>query len=439
VDQASAFEVIPEDVRSRIKFLEMPMNGLQIMEQATLQAELVRDFSLLTGKYHFDFLFCEKPATLGLFLGCTGVLVADRNRKVVVANIHFAMDTTRNSKVTPELDAAYFSGLLFADAYLFGCGDTCDIDSMGQFRRKLRSLFSGSTTLQCVRKPRWVKPCVDISSLQSRHRNWLAGGGTKRAGFRIHYGYSVNGIFGFEKILSFAQQFRVTNSGVRLIVTTPSRDLGRLGYEPNGWADVYLECPREKFHEIALQSHAFVVWCEYGPGLNHGGIIEMARLGVLPVFFKKSIPYPWDESYPFLFGSEAELCVVMRAIKESYNSPYVQDVIKENQDKIDSLYESVGSGAIIKGLLDLQAATIAEHPPTTPYDKLFSGLPDEFDMEYALDFIKEHSDTHADLRAAKGTMTYILGTRDSIRAYLVHNGFSDVGTPDKVVFRRVSK
>lgn len=68
-EQREAFYKVEHLIDKNFKFFEVDANYQQVLEQATLQSEILKMFSVDDGKYYFDYLFCEKPGVLGLFVG----------------------------------------------------------------------------------------------------------------------------------------------------------------------------------------------------------------------------------------------------------------------------------------------------------------------------------------------------------------------------------
>lgn len=437
-EQKAAFYKFEDEIsKKNVMFFEVDMDEMQVLEQARLQPELLKMFSIDYGSFYFDYLFCEKPSILGLFFGGCRLSTQERRHKLVVANMHYAMDSTQTRNVSEELEATYFANAARADAFLFGCADACDIDSWSQFRTKLREQCSMKIASDCIAKPRWVKPCSDVFELKNKYDKWVAEGSQKGEGFRIHYGFSVNSNFGYGEILEVIQSMRSADSDLRFVITTSSKNFGASGFKPADWAEVHLKCPRPDFHDIALKSHCFVMWSAFLPGLNHGSVIEMARLGVLPLLLEKGVPYPWDKTYKFCFKTTDELRAMLKFVKANYDKPVIQDEIKRNIELIDRTYAESGHGAIIDKLVAMKRAQYETgRPPKSPFKDILTRLPSYVTMSDLVDFVKKNTTVHVNLRTLAGAKTYQYGTVDSLRTYLLSEGYVDVGDAKEPAFQR---
>lgn len=437
-DQKDAFyKFTDEEMKNNFKFFEVDIDAEQVIEQAKLQREIVDMFSMYTGQYHFDIIFCEKPAVLGLFLGESGYAIRDRRTKTILGNVHFAMDANSCTGILipRELEMTYFSNLSCCDGYLFACGETCFIDGWGQFSKKLSKNFAPSLHKEIAKRPRWVKPTSDMKELKKVYESW---DGKKGDGFRVHYGFSESSNFSHTKVCEVIKAWQMLDDDVLFVTTTPGGGESSSKAVKEGLKlESHYACSRRKFFDIAIRSHCYIMWTVYGPELNHGSCIEMARLGVVPVFSEKAIPYPWTSEYPFTFRNDAELIAVLKFIKGNYDGKKVQDVILKNQKMLDDLYESSGHNAIIDGVLEMREKALQSHNVPFFYKDVVENAPSPITFEKLCDFISENSVKKADIRKFfVGAASYRNGKRDAIREYMLQSGWEDIGTIDEVIFKK---
>jgi len=423
-----------KELRERVKLIEVDTNITQVLEQSTYPQELIRDFNANNGKYYFDILFCEKPSILGWFFNNAVIYAYRRKAITVVLNVHYAINSKDNISVAEEFEASYYANAAFANAYLFCNDPRANIDSQSSLALRLKKYFAPSKVSDMLAKPNWVKINSDIPALQKLAEKRDISGDE----FRIHFGFSISNLFNFKVLLKFFSSFRVILP-LKWVITTPSGSLGRGGKKPEEWLEVHLECPREEFFRIALRSHCFVCWPSvFSSGLNHGGVMEMARLGVVPVFYSKALPWPWFElwpDYPFQFSGEEELAALLKYIKENFGGERVKETARKSQEIIDHVFEERGHRFIID-----QVTALQEKAPKYAYNA-FSALihhfPHRITMRDAVKVIKEESDTSKDLDKVTWVTWFKTGTKLDLRQYMLSHGWRDIGNVDSVVFERV--
>jgi hypothetical protein len=413
------------------------MHDNQIHEQGVLQPEIVDHLSFDKQERFFDVIFCEKPGVLGLLYGGIGIPKRNSWYKTIVCNFHYAMDAVKEMDVPEIVESNYFNNASMADGFLFACDDICNIDSFGQFQKKVTKYCSSSHISKCLAKPRWVKAATDYAEVTKKHSDWVDAGNTKPTDeFRIHYGYSLNKNFNFTSVKKLVSKYQLTNPNVKFVITTPS--LGE-GEKFESWTEFHGQCPRPKFFEIAQNSHVCVMWTEYDAGLNHGSVIEMTALGVLPVFYKHAIPFPWDGSYPFVFSNEVEFTAVMKSIQKNYDKPLIQDWLKKNKDLLDLTFQTrSGNDLVIDWVEKDQECKLLHKPVFCPWGVLLQDLEgDEYTMTDLVSHIKETSIVKADLnKVVAGTGRYRHGVKDNVRIWMLQNGWYDCGNALEPVFRR---
>jgi len=421
-----------EELKTRVKLIEVETDITQILEQSTFPKKLINLFTLDHGRYYFDILFCEKPALLGWFFNNCNLYKFRREEILTICNIHYALSSEDNIAIAKEFDATYYANLALADAYLFCNSEGTSVDSLKQVKTNMKRWLAPSLISKFLDKPRWMKLNSDIEELSTVYDEW---DGTKGDGFRVHFGFSISNLFHFKDILSVLQKARYLIKDLKFIITTPSGSLGRGGAKTDdSWMEVYFQCPRPKFFQIALKSHVFVAWSVITGGLNHGGIIEMARLGVLPVLHRKSIPFPWDDSYPFIFETEEELIALLKYIKANYTSEHVQLQIKENQRLINEFNMKCGPSTLIQEFVALKDDR--PHYPYNAFSAILPELPDRITMEELVHYVKHKSDLKKDLDEINFVTAFKTGTKADLRWYMLSHGWRDVGDTNNVIFER---
>lgn len=434
LDQRAAFYKF-EGIMDRFKFIEVDMDMNQVKEGCTLPPEVGELFDLVNGKYLFDCLFCEKPSILSQFLGAIQLWTRSRPLKVIVANFHYSLCADREARLLHALEMNQVMNATEADIYQFGSTGNC-IDSWGQHLTKLRKYAAPNVVKQAIEKPKWIKMSSDIEELQKVFAGW---NGIKDKTFTIQYGCSLNSLFSFERIYDVLKKYRMMDRDFRFKITTPAMNAGRVKLEPD-WCDFHPKCPRRQFFDLSLGSHCFIIWANAPDGINHGGVNEMARLGVLPIFYAKSVPYPWCEKqkdYPFCFRTEMELTALLKWVKKNYTTDKVQSAIKKNQKMLDDVYAGEGSYEFkIDHVERLFKERLAENEPFSPMKEILRSLPDRITMTELVAYIKEKSDTGIDLDKLQGARPYYVGTKDDLRLALMKMGYRDVGTPEHIIFQR---
>ena len=432
-EQRNAFYKV-EPFKDQFKFIEVDMSPSQIIEQCILPPELPKLFDIDGGDYFFDAIFCEKPVVMGSLMGQVGMSQTNFDSKVVVCNFHYALDADKHHYVSRYSEADYFINAAFGDAFLFGCGPECNIDSRRQFVEKLRVLASASTVNKVLAKPMWVKPCSDVEEVNKVYEEAMATGVKKGDGFRVHYGFSINLNFNYDAIITMMKKLTMMDKSLKFVITTPSMAGPSAKFD---WMEVNVKCPRREFWQHALKSHVFIMWFNGDKGLNHGSVFEMSLLGVVPIFYKNSIPYPWDDSYPFVFRNETELLALLRWIKENYSTAKVQDVVQSNRKLILDISKTESSNQVV---IEWMEKTFAEKLSRVELAPLFKDILPRIDkpmtLQQVYEFIKSNSDTKVDFSKPVGARKYYIGTRDSIRTSMLRLGWKDVGTLDEVRFER---
>lgn len=433
-EQRAAFYPI-EDVIHRFKFIEVDMDAYQIKEQCTLPPEIAQYFDLVQGKYFFDCLFCEKPSVLTQLFGAVQLWTRSRPHKVVVANFHYTLDADREVRLLPCIEMNQVVNAVEADIFQFGSTGKC-IDSWGQYLDKLRKYVAPHIVKDAIAKPRWVKMSSNIEELQAKFATW---DGKKDPKFTVQFGCSLNTLFSFERLYKALERFRMTERDFRFKITTPAMSSGRLSLDPS-WCDIHVACPRPRFFDLSLGSHCFIIWPDAPAGINHGGVNEMARLGVLPLFHASSMPYPWCEkmqNYQFVFKGESELLALLKWVKKNYDSPAVKLAIKSNQEMLDAVYTGEGSYEYKIDYIEKEfRERIKKTPPFCPMREVLTKLPDRMTMAELVTHVKETSDTGIDLDKLIGARPYFVGTKDDIRLAMFERGYQDVGDPETVIFEK---
>jgi hypothetical protein len=413
------------------------MSDNQIHEQGILQPEIVEALSFDNQEYFYDVIFCEKPGVLGLFTAGIGLPKRNSKFKTVVCNFHYAMDAKKEMDVTEQVECNYFVNSSMADAYLFACDDHCNIDSWGQFKSKIKKYCSSSHVEKCMAKPRWVKASTDYDEVKRTFEEFKKGGGEKPTDeFRIHYGYSMNKNFNFTSVKGLVGKYQLSNPDVKFVITSPSMYDGE---KFEKWTEFHGQCPRPKFFDIACRSHVSVMWTEYAAGLNHGSVMEMTALGVLPVFYRSAIPFPWDKSYPFTFANEIEFIAVMKGIQANWDKPIVQDWIKKNHALLDDVFSSrSGNQLVIDWIEKEHQRKLDDHPMFCPWKSVLEDMPNnEYTLDEVCQYIKDNTVVKADLKkVVAGTSRYRYGTLDNVRTWMLQNGWSDCGDASQVIMRR---
>jgi hypothetical protein len=165
----------------------------------------------------------------------------------------------------------------------------------------------------------------------------------------------------------------------------------------------------------------------------------MTALGVLPVFYKHAIPFPWDGSYPFVFSNEVEFTAVMKSIQKNYDKPLIQDWLKKNKDLLDLTFQTrSGNDLVIDWVEKDQECKLLHKPVFCPWGVLLQDLEgDEYTMTDLVSHIKETSIVKADLnKVVAGTGRYRHGVKDNVRIWMLQNGWYDCGNALEPVFRR---
>lgn len=421
----------------RCRFIECDMSDNQIREQGVLQREIVEAFDFDNQRNYFDIVFCEKPGVLGLFMAGIGIPKRNSKFKTIVCNFHYAMDAVKEMDVTEQVECNYFVNATSADAFLFACDDTCNIDSWGQFLKKINKYCSSSVISKCIQKPRWVKAATDYEEVKKVYEDWTNSGGLKPSDeFRIHYGYSTNKNFNYEEVSRLVGKYQLANQKIKFVVTTPS--LGD-GEKMEKWKEFHGQCPRPRFFEIAKRSHISIMWTEYDAGLNHGSVMEMTALGVLPVFYRNAIPFPWDKSYPFTFTNDVEFISVVKGIQKNWGTPIITDWIEKNHALLDKTFATrSGNNLVIDWAEEEFKRKMAAKAMFCPWNSLLELLPlDEYSIDDVMQYIKESSIVKADLsKVVAGTGRYRHGTMDNVRTWMMQNGWRDCGDATHVVMKR---
>lgn len=435
-EQRDAFYKL-EEYMDRFNFLEVDMAEHQIAEQAKYPPELIKEMSFDNQTNFFDVIFCEKPGIQGLFVADMGIPKRNWKFKTVLSNFHYAMDERREMDVSIPVEANYFVNASMADAFLFACDENCNIDSWGQFKKKIDKYCSNSHISKCISKPRWVKAACDYDEVKNKRLAWEEKGNVKPdEEFRIHYAYSMNKNFNFKKVNELVNKYQLANPNVKFVITTPSEFDGT---KLDKRTEFYGKCPRPKFFDVALDSHVSVMWTDYSAGLNHGSVLEMTALGVIPVFYKHAIPFPWDEMYPFTFSNEAEFIAVIKSIQKNYHKPLIQGWIKKNHELLDLTFSTrSGNDLVIDWVESDHNRKMNEWPVFNPWSSLLEELPkDEYSIAELSDIILKESVVHADLsKVIAGTGRYRWGCLDNVRTWMLQNGWEDSGTGTEILFKR---
>jgi hypothetical protein len=208
----------------------------------------------------------------------------------------------------------------------------------------------------------------------------------------------------------------------------------------SAWIDIHIKCNRRKFYDIALNSHVFIMWFIGDHGLNHGSVLEMSMLGVLPIFYANSIPYPWKEDYKFVFRNELELNTLLKYIKKNYQRKHVQDAIEENRQLIKDTYAKESGYNLV---IDYVENKLQEKLKTYPTIQLYTDCLKDFDkdtisMSELIKLIKDKSTLKVDMSKLLGSRKYYLGNRDNLRTSMLSNGWKDIGGLDEPVFKRTT-
>lgn len=435
-EQRGAFYKLEEFI-DRFNFIECDMVLNQIGEQGKLPQELIKEMSFDNQTNYFDIVFCEKPGLLGMFFAGIGVPKRNFKFKTLVSNFHYAMDAVKEMDVTSPVEANYFVNASMADAYLFACDDHCNIDSWGQFKKKIDKYCSHSHVSDCISKPRWIKAATDYEEVKQKRLDWEKAGNTKPTDeFRIHYGYSMNRNFNFKKVNEMVNKYQLANANVKFVITTPSEfDDTKLDKR----TEFYGKCPRPKFFDVAIDSHVCVMWTDYAAGLNHGSVLEMGALGVLPVFYKFAIPFPWDETYPFTFSGEAEFIAVIKSIQKNWDKPLIKDWIKKNHALLDETFSTrSGNDLVIDWAESEYDRKMNDHEIFNPWKTLLKDLPnDEYTIGEIAKHVLDESVVNADLnKVVAGTARYRWGCLDNVRTWMLQNGWVDSGTGKEIAFKR---
>lgn len=324
-------------------------------------------------------------------------------------------------------------GALEADILQFASAGQC-IDSYGLWIRKLKKYAAATSVEAALKKTHWMKPCSDLTELKKVYDGWDK---KKSDKFQIHYGCSVNSLFNFESVYGAVRRLHITDPNVRFLITTPSMAAVGCDGLDKEWLEVHIKCPRREFYQHALKSHVFVIWFNGPHGINHGSTIEMARLGVVPVFQQSAIPYPWTEKYPYTFTNGVQLIALLKWLKEHYNDSEVQCTIESNIEMLDSLYNGECSYDYKIDYIEKLHRERVQAGANCMVKDLMGKLPDKISMDELVAFIKEKTDVHVDYYHIPGAKAYFVGTKDQVRTYMMFLGYKDVGTPESVVFERV--
>ena len=437
-EQRDAFYKL-EDYIDRFKFIEVDMASSQIAEQGILPKELLEEMTFDLQEHYFDVIFCEKPGILGLFAAGINLPKQNRKYKTFISNFHYAMDGTKETDVTYFVEANYFMNASMSDAYLFACDDRCNIDSWGQFKKKINKYCSSSHVSKCMEKPRWVKAACDYDEVKEKRLAWEAEGNKKPDDeFRIQYAYSVSMNFNFKRVSALVNKYQLVHPDVKYVITTPS-EIEHEKFDDR--TEFHGKCPRPKFFDIALTCHCSVMWTDYAAGLNHGSVLEMTALGVLPIFYKSAIPFPWDETYPFTFTNDAEFMAVIKSVKNNYDKPLIQDWIQKNHELLDETFSTrSGNDLVIDWIEKDIEEKFSGKDILNPWASCVSDLPkDEYTMKEIADIIKRDSVVHADLTTIiAGAQRYRWTTLDNIRTWMLQNGWIDSGSGEETLLKRKS-
>lgn len=436
--RAAWYKFTDEELKNNIKLLEVETNITQVLEQSTYPTELIRWFHANEGKYYFDIMFCEKPSILGWFFHNCVIYAFRREHLLCLLNMHYAINSDDNISVADEFETTFYANTAMADGYLFCNAPYTNIDSQNSTLIRLKKQFASSFVEKVRNKPNWIKINSDIDELRGVYDSWDR---RKGEGFRVHFGYSISNLFNFKKLVTVLRSFKIINKDLKFVITTPSGSLGRGGKKPESWMELYLECARPQFFKIALRSHCFVCWpSAFTSGLNHGGVMEMTRLGVLPILYRKSLPWPWSDEwkdYSLQFDDEEGLLALLKYVRKNYDTTTIQDLIKSNIKLIDDAEKIYGPSAVIEDILRLH-----ESCPKYPYNAFgyfLNSFPDRITFNQVIDYIKENSDTKVDLNKTTWVTWFKTGTKLDLRNYMINHGWEDVGNVDEVIFQRIKK
>jgi hypothetical protein len=440
IEQKAAFYKIQEHF-SNIKFIEVDMYDSQGKELNNLPPELVDKFDTIFGRMSFDILICEKPNVLTPFLSGIQMYQRSRETKVIVGNIHYLVNCARDTHFLESVEREQTLSCSDCDFLQFASASPCT-DSRKTWLSNMRKYTSSAKVAEAMNIPSRIKPCFDPEEVLAVAKKYHEDGGKKSKTFQIHYGCSLTSMFGYEKIFTAMGKLALTDKDFHFKVTTPSNSMGRKKTSGD-WFSFNTSCARQNFYKYALKSHVCVMWGQVPDGINHGGILEMCCLGVLPIFKKNSLPFPWNincPEYPFVFSNEEELLAQIKNCKENYDGDHIQGWLNHNVKLITEQYKQGGLCCYEDFICDLEEES-RERLNKSPWvhKKLLSSLPtsNSYNLEEVIDFVKNNVAVTGFGGRVRSIASFQIGTIDELRTGMLELGWSDTGTLDEIRFERV--